>query len=133
MAFLVFITVVGVIAYRGMTPEERTRFGQAGLHVLQRLRQAITLRYRELDSFHDALDARTRLAPVTPILIAANLALFVVMLFTSQSFSDPNTLVAWGGNFGPRTANGEWWRLVTALFVHAGWLHLLANLVGLIQ
>ena len=133
MAFLIFITVVGVIAYRGMTPEERTRHVRSALHVLQRLWLAITLRHRELDSFHDALAARTRLAPVTPILIAANLTIFVVMLFSSGSFSDPNTLVAWGGNLGPRTANGEWWRLITALFVHSGWLHLLANVVALIQ
>lgn len=123
MAFLILVTVVFVLVYRGSTPEERTRYRQAALHVLRRLTQLITL----------ALDARTRVAPVTTILIAANITIFVLIQFSPHSLSDPNTLIGWGGNFGPRTANGEWWRLVTALFVHAGWLHLLVNLFGLMQ
>ena len=43
------------------------------------------------------------------------------------------TLVAWGGNFAPRTTNNEWWRLVAAMFVHSGRLHLLVNMAALLQ
>ena len=28
----------------------------------------------------------------------------------------------WGASFGPRTTNGEWWRLVASMFVHTGTL-----------
>ena len=47
--------------------------------------------------------------------------------------SDPETLVAWGASVGPRTTHGEWWRLLTSLFVHGGLLHLLTDLIGLVM
>ena len=133
MAFLVLVAAAAVMVYRAKTPEERIRFAGAAVRVLQRLKQVLTLRHRQLDAFHDARVARTHVAPVTPVLIAANITVFVWMLFTSGSPGDPNTLIGWGANFGPRTTNGEWWRLATALFVHAGWLQLLINLVSLAQ
>ena len=133
MAFLILLIVVLVIAYRAMTSEDRARFGRRSLQVLKRLRDKITLGHRELESFHKALHARTPVAPVTPFLIAANIAVFALILVSPHPLGDSNVLVEWGGNFGPRTANGEWWRLVTALFVHAGWLPLVVSIIGLAQ
>src|SRR6202035_2476066 len=49
------------------------------------------------------------------------------------ALSDPQTLVGWGASFGPRTTNGEWWRLVTSMFVHSGMLQLLVNVGGLVS
>ena len=133
MGLLLLLVVVGVIAYRAMTAEQRARIPRTMLQVSQRLKNVITLRHPELESFHHTLHARTRLAPITPTLIGVNVAVFVLMLWGTPPLSDPDTLIEWGGNFGPRTANGEWWRLITTLFVHASWLHLLANVVGFMQ
>jgi rhomboid protease GluP len=43
----------------------------------------------------------------------------------------PGELIALGGNWAPRT-RGEPWRLVSSAFVHAGFLHLALNVVGLV-
>ena len=55
------------------------------------------------------------------------------MLFGAGALSDQATLLGWGASFGPRTTNGEWWRLLTATFVHSGMIALLVNVAGLAQ
>ena len=40
-------------------------------------------------------------------------------------------LLAWGGLHADSLADGQWWRLLTVLFVHAGIAHLVMNMVSL--
>ena len=44
---------------------------------------------------------------------------------------DARDLVTWGGDYRPLTFGGQWWRLLTSIFVHAGLMHLLLNMYGL--
>jgi rhomboid protease GluP len=70
---------------------------------------------------------------VTILLIVLNLIVYVLMVFSGVDFFAPTTgdILAWGGCNDTTILHGQPWRLVTAMFVHFGILHLLMNLYSL--
>lgn len=74
--------------------------------------------------------------PATTTLIVINTLIFFAMVFTGGSITAAFSLsgfpfmerIQWGGNFGPFTLGGDYWRLVTACFVHAHLLHFGLNM-----
>jgi rhomboid protease GluP len=67
---------------------------------------------------------------LTQIIFGINAAIFVGMVLSSSSVMDfpGGTLVHWGANVGALTFSGEWWRLITNVFVHGGLLHIGFNM-----
>jgi membrane associated rhomboid family serine protease len=68
--------------------------------------------------------------PATIALIAINVIVFVIELAGggTGSFSGGGTVINDAGLRGPDVANGDWWRVITGGFLHAGFLHLLLNM-----
>lgn len=126
------LVLLGAVWYF-TTPQERERFRRTGLGALDQMWGGASRYWPARQPFDAALDARTPHPVVTLAIVALNVGIFLSMVFGAGSLSDPNTILGWGGNAGIRTANGEWWRLATAIFVHASFLHLVANIAGLVQ
>jgi rhomboid protease GluP len=70
-------------------------------------------------------------APATYLLVAINCVVYLAMILTGVSYRSPSVpdLLRWGANCGPYVLlYHQWWRLVTAAFVHAGPLHIATNM-----
>lgn len=67
------------------------------------------------------------------ILINVGAYLFLGTKGVSLSSPSPDDLIIWGGNLGPFTLTGEYGRLLTSMFLHAGPLHLILNMFMLVQ
>lgn len=68
---------------------------------------------------------------VTQAIFGINVAVFIAMLLAGVSMLDNpagQDLVHWGANYGPLTVSGQWWRLLTCVFVHGGLLHIGFNM-----
>jgi membrane associated rhomboid family serine protease len=127
---IVFLLIFIVLAYRATTPETRSRAVQA---IVDRVRRTQERRRKQLEPLERALHERTPHPVATYALIAVNVLVFLGMVFGKGSLDESSTLISWGAGFGPRTTNGEWWRLVTAPFVNPSLFALAINMVALLH
>jgi membrane associated rhomboid family serine protease len=74
---------------------------------------------------------RAGAAPATYALIAINVAAFLAELATGANAgfgTAGGSVIDHAALFGPAVSNGDWWRIVTAGFLHAGILHIALNM-----
>jgi len=67
---------------------------------------------------------------VTQAIFGINVAVFAAMILAGVSLTEPTMaeLVHWGANYGPLTIGGQWWRLLSCVFVHIGIIHIGFNM-----
>src|SRR5579884_3270432 len=70
---------------------------------------------------------RVRLFPVTSVIIAINLAIYIACVISSMASHagsamdfDERILLRWGADYGPLTLDGQWWRAFTSMWLHGG-------------
>lgn len=72
---------------------------------------------------------------VTPAIVVINCVVFLFLLANGAGIMGNNidAYIEHGANFGPLTKQGEWWRLLSANFLHFGIIHLAFNMWALWQ
>jgi len=64
----------------------------------------------------------------TVLILLINVGLFIATTLLARTWGENRALFAFGAKFGPSILeDGEWWRLITAGFLHGGMLHILMN------
>ncbi len=106
-------------------------------HVLPAVAQ-LTARSRALSQdliqFRADLQRATPRPIATPVFIVACVAVFAVMVASGVPLMSPSAaaLRNWGANDGSRIIlRGEFWRLITSVFIHGGLIHIAMNMWSL--
>lgn len=68
---------------------------------------------------------------ITYTIIAICIILFAMMYLLGNGSTDTLTLINFGANYDLLTKEGEYYRLLTSMFLHIGILHLLCNMYSL--
>lgn len=83
----------------------------------------------------DALESEKVFSMKTPIityiLIAINIIMFLAMYLFGNGSTDINTLLFYGANNSTLVKMGDYYRLISAIFLHIGVIHLACNMYAL--
>lgn len=67
---------------------------------------------------------------LTFILLVTNIIMFYLLEINGGS-TNIKHLIEYGANYSPAVMDGEWWRMVSSMFLHIGFFHLLMNMIAL--
>lgn len=69
-------------------------------------------------------------AAATFALLAVNIGVFIIMVASGISWITPQAdqVLRWGADYGPYTLSGQYWRLITSMFLHFGIIHIFGNM-----
>ncbi|MFC2948171.1 rhomboid family intramembrane serine protease [Virgibacillus sediminis] len=65
----------------------------------------------------------------TYLLLSINIIIYMIMEYYGDTTSIDD-LVKFGAKYNPAIIEGEWWRILTSMFLHIGFLHLLMNMLA---
>jgi rhomboid protease GluP len=85
-------------------------------------------------AFANRRQALARQPWVSYALVLLNIAVWLLTLASGAALlqAPAEKMLTWGGNAASEVQRGQWWRLLTAVFLHSGLMHLTMNMAGLL-
>ena len=132
MIQFIALAVFAGAAWYFMDPEDRTRARRFARRMAFSAHRGVVASCFTSDQLLRDLRARTRWIVVVPAIAVLSVAVYAQMIFAPGEVTT-ETILAWGGNSAPSTGSGEWWRLLSATFVHVSFLSLVINTGALLS
>ena len=92
--------------------------------------QAAELERQQTTEVNTVMNVHGNNLYATYAIMAINVIVFILMVINGAGLIDPNgeVHVLWGSNFTTLTLSGDWWRLLTCVFIHFGLIHIAMNM-----
>ena len=103
---------------------EKTHHDEEGIQLLFKITDDINQTNEKKNSKMEKIFSSKK-PIITYVLIALCILVFIA------DFVANGALTALGLNFGPLVKQGQWWRIITCMFLHAGLIHLGLNMYSL--
>ena len=107
-----------------------TNFKEKGMELFMKITKEIGEK-NESDSIKAEEVFKKKTPYLTYFIIAINVLVFFATYLFGKGSQDSLTLLRFGANYAPLVKNGEYYRLITSAFLHAGIFHLLFNCYAL--
>ena len=105
---------------------EKTKYKEGGIELFMKLTNDINRTNSDRN-----IKAQKLFATKKPIVTYIFITICIIMFILTRGSTDIETLLKYGANNAYLTKSGEYYRLLSSMFIHIGLLHLLFNMYAL--
>jgi membrane associated rhomboid family serine protease len=124
------LAIAMCIIFKLLLPAGYAGFASLGVVIIYIAAIKLSARGSSVPSARSSIRPDRLRAPLTKLLITTTIAVYLYQIYHGAT-DNAVMMVGVGAMFSPFIEQGEWWRFITAQFLHWGVAHLALNMLGL--